>query len=283
MSALVRSLAERVSEALNVDITGERELTGGCIADVRRLTLADGRDIVAKTGQGLALEGFMLTYLAEHSRLPVPKVLFSAEDLLLMEYLPASGRLSAEAQEDAADHLAALHEVTAPAFGFDRTTVIGGLKQPNTQSASWLEFFRDQRLMYMTETAVHTKKLPAEVALRVAKLADRLERWIDDSAPPSLIHGDMWTGNVLVHKDRISGFVDPAIYHADAEIELAFSTLFGTFGDAFFKRYGEHRPLRPGFAERKDIYNLYPLLVHVRLFGAPYVSDVNIILRRFGV
>ncbi len=276
------NLAVRVREALGTDVVCEAELGGGCIADVRRLTLSDGRDIVAKVGQGLALEGFMLSYLAEHSSLPVPKALFCAEDLLLMEYLPTSGQLSVKAQEDAADHLAKLHAVTAPTFGFERTTVIGGLKQPNQQEASWLDFFRDQRLMYMTETAVQTRKLPAEVALRIAKLADRLERWIDDSAKPSLIHGDMWTGNVLVNKDRISGFVDPAIYYADPEIELAFSTLFGTFGEAFFKRYEEHRPLRPGFAERKDLYNLYPLLVHVRLFGEAYVSDVSMILKRFG-
>jgi fructosamine-3-kinase len=276
------TLAARVREALRTEIVSAAALGGGCIADVRRLTLNDGRDIVAKIGQGLALEGFMLSYLARTSRLPVPKVLFCAEDFLLMEYLPTSGQLSPAAQEDAADHLAALHAVTAPAFGFERTTVIGGLKQPNEQHASWLEFFRDQRLMYMTDTAVHTKKLPAEVALRIAKLADRLERWIDDSAAPALIHGDMWTGNVLVNKDRISGFVDPAIYYADPEIELAFSTLFGTFGEPFFKRYEEHRPLRPGFVERKDIYNLYPLLVHVRLFGASYVSDVSMILKRFG-
>lgn len=277
------SLHTRAREALGSAVVREQDLAGGCIADVRRLTLADGRDVVAKVGQGLALEGFMLSYLAEHSRLPVPEVFFSAEDLLLMNYLPTSGSLSDASQEDAADHLAALHGVTGPAFGFARTTVIGGLKQPNDQAPSWLEFFREQRLMYMTEAAVHMKKLPPEVALRIAKLAERLDRWIDESAKPTLIHGDMWTGNVLVNGDRIAGFVDPAIYYADPEIELAFSTLFGTFSEAFFKRYAEHHPLRPGFEERKDLYNLYPLLVHVRLFGAHYVGDVEIILRRFGV
>ncbi len=277
------TLSPRIREHLGAAVAHEEALTGGCIADVRRLTLTDGRVVVAKAGQGLALEGFMLSYLRDHSRLPVPQVLFCAEDLLVMEFLPTSGPLSDKAQEDAADHLAALHSVGATTFGFERTTVIGGLKQPNAQETSWRDFFRDQRLMYMTETAVHTKKLPADVALRLTKIADRLDRWIDDAVQPSLIHGDMWTGNVLVQGDRIAGFVDPAIYFADPEIELAFSTLFGTFGEAFFKRYGEHRPLRPGFAERKDIYNLYPLLVHVRLFGAPYVSDVNLILRRFGV
>lgn len=276
------SLHARVSAALGSDVVRETGLAGGCVADVRRLTLADGRDVVAKAGQGLALESFMLSYLTEHSRLPVPKVLFNAEDLLLMEFLPTSGALSPASEENAADHLAALHRVTGKAFGFERMTVIGGLKQPNDEDPSWLEFFRDQRLMYMTETAVHTKKLPPAVALRIAKLAERLERWIDGSAKPALIHGDMWTGNVLVNGDRIAGFVDPAIYYADPEIELAFSTLFGTFGAAFFKRYAEHHPLRPGFEERKDLYNLYPLLVHVRLFGAHYVGDVEMILKRFG-
>lgn len=276
------TLAARVREALNSEIAGEQQLAGGCIADVRRLTLADGREVVAKAGHGLELEAFMLTYLSARSRLPVPRVLYGGEDLLLMEYLPNAGAITPKAQEHAADLLADLHAVSAPRFGFERTTAIGGLKQPNAPERSWIEFFRDQRLMYMTDTAVHTRKLPADVALRIAKLAENLDRWIADDAAPALIHGDMWTGNVLANGARIAGFVDPAIYYADPEIELAFATLFGTFGAPFFRRYAEHRPLRPGFAERKDIYNLYPLLVHVRLFGAPYVSDVNIILRRFG-
>jgi fructosamine-3-kinase len=93
----------------------------------------------------------------------------------------------------------------------------------------------------------------------------------------------MWGGNVLVDGGRIAAFIDPAIYHADPEIELAFSTLFGTYGDTFFRRYGEHRPIRPGFFEaRRDIYNLYPLLVHTRLFGGQYAGQVDSILRRYG-
>ena len=94
----------------------------------------------------------------------------------------------------------------------------------------------------------------------------------------------MWTGNILCRGDRIAGFVDPAVYYGDAEIELAFSTLFGTFGQPFFRRYQELRPLEPGFFEqRRDLYNLYPLLVHVRLFGGSYVDSVDRTLSRFGV
>jgi len=110
-----------------------------------------------------------------------------------------------------------------------------------------------------------------------------LGRGIPEPARPSLIHGDIWAGNVLSVNDHISGFIYPAIYYADPEIGLAFTTLFSTFGDAFFSRYHELRPIRPGFfEERCDIYNLYPLLVHVRLFGGSYVASVDRMLSKFG-
>ena len=118
---------------------------------------------------------------------------------------------------------------------------------------------------------------------RLETLAGQLERWLTEPRP-ALIHGDLWGGNVLAASGRISGFIDPAIYYADAEIELAFSTLFNTFGKAFFSHYNELRPLAPGFfEERRDLYNLYPLLVHVRLFGGGYVGSVERTLKRFGV
>ena len=137
--------------------------------------------------------------------------------------------------------------------------------------------------MYMAREALVAGRLPHPTFARLENIAARLDTWIGDDATPSLIHGDMWGGNVLVKAGRITAFIDPAIYYADAEIELAFSTLFSTFGDAFFARYIELRPLRPGFFEhRRDLYNLYPLLVHVRLFGAAYVSQVEATLTRLG-
>lgn len=145
-----------------------------------------------------------------------------------------------------------------------------------------MEFFRDHRLLYMADEAHRAGRLPADVRRRIDTIAARLEEWIEEPDAPALVHGDMWTGNVLCGENGIAGFIDPAIYYGDAEIELAFSTLFGTFNDAFFSRYAELRPIRPGFFEiRRDLYNLYPLLVHVRLFGGSYVGSVARTLRRF--
>lgn len=98
---------------------------------------------------------------------------------------------------------------------------------------------------------------------------------------PSLLHGDLWTGNVLVRDGRVAGLVDPPICRGHREIELAFATLFGTFGSDFFDAYASTLPLAPGFhEERRDIYNLYPRLVHVRLFGSGYLAGIDATLRR---
>lgn len=272
-------------------ITGRRPehiapLSGGCVGDVYRVDLPDGTRLVAKTGtagSGLAVEGYMLNRLAELSELPVPAVRHADDTLLLMDYIETSGNLTDPAQTHAAELLAALHAIKGPAFGFERDTLIGGLHQPNPETALWLDFFRDQRLLYMGRQALDAGRLPGRLMSRLETLAGRLDRWIAEPDHPSLLHGDMWTGNVLCRNGRIAGFIDPAVYFGDPEIELAFSTLFGTFGRAFFARYASLRELKPGFfEERRDLYNLYPLLVHVRLFGGSYVSSVDRTLTQFG-
>jgi fructosamine-3-kinase len=277
-------------EALITDAAGARPLrfsalSGGCIGDVSRVEMSDGSNLVAKLGgadSGLAREGFMLEYLAEHSPLPVPRVLHADDNLLLMQELANDGRINTAAEQHAADLVAALHDVTGPAFGFEGDTVIGGLNQPNPPDPSWLNFFRDQRLLGMGRRSYEAGRLPTATFARLETLAARLGQWIEEPQVPSLVHGDMWGGNVLSYQGRITGFIDPAIYYADAEIELAFTTLFNTFGDRFFARYQEHRPLMPGFFEvRRDLYNLYPLLVHVRLFGGSYIGAVERTLTRF--
>lgn len=282
------ALSARVERATGRRVVRNAALGGGCVTAVRRLHLDGGASLVAKLGGAgqpdLRIEAFMLRCLAERSALPVPAVVFAEETLLLLTWIDSDGLLDAHAEADAAGHLAALHDVRGEAFGFDRDTLIGPLPQVNPWSPTWRDFFRDHRLRAMAEAVHAAGRLPAATRARIETLAGRLDRWIDEPEAPSLIHGDMWTGNVLCHGGRIAGFVDPAVYYADAEIELAFSTLFGTFGRTFFAAYGERRPIRPGFFEvRRDLYNLYPLLVHVRLFGGSYLGGIHRTLDRLGV
>jgi len=278
--------AARIEAAIGRRPVRLAPLSGGCIAEIYRADFVDGERLVAKlagAGGDLALEAYMLDYLRQNSALPVPEVIHGAADLLVMAFIETAGGLTAGAERHAAELLAALHSVSAPKFGHERDTLIGPLPQPNPETPSWRDFFRDQRLLHMARMALEAGRLPGATMTRIETLAGRLDEWIEEPAAPSLIHGDMWGGNVLTKDGRIAGFVDPAIYYADAEIELAFSTLFSTFGEPFFLRYGEIRPIRPGFFEiRRELYNLYPLLVHVRLFGGGYLASVEATLAKLG-
>lgn len=281
-----RIIAEGVEGALGERLLDARPMGGGCIGEVYRAELSDGTSVVAKVDRAgeanLEREAYMLRYLREKSELPVPEVYHSSKTLLLMELMPGGGNVS-EAQAHAAELLAATHDVTAGAYGHERDTLIGSLSQPNPWTDSWVEFFRDQRLLYLAQVAGEAGRLPANLRGRVEGLAGRLGEILEEPEHPALIHGDVWSGNVLAEGARITAFLDPAIYHADPEIELSYIYLFGAFGKPFFRRYGELRPIRPGFfEERRYLYSLYPLLVHVYFFGGPYVGSVEGVLDRFG-
>jgi fructosamine-3-kinase len=280
-------IRQEVAALIGHTVTDIAPLGGGCVSAVYEVRLDDGRRLVVKhdeAGAGtLPVEAFMLRYLAERAALPVPAVPAVNERLLVMAYAPGVSRFDDEAEGHAAELLAALHGLTAPTFGFERDTLIGGLRQPNPPTASWLAFFAEQRLVYMAGEAARAGRLPATTRARVERLAGRVGEWLAEPARPALIHGDVWTTNVLARGGRITAFLDPAIYFADAEIELAFIGLFGTFGRAFYERYQALRPITPGFfEERRDLYNLYPLLVHVRLFGGSYVGQVERVLSAYG-
>ena len=298
-------LTEGIEEHLGERLRSARPMGGGCIGEVYKVELGDGTTLVAKVDREgashLEREAYMLRYLRERSELPVPELFHGSETLLLMEFVEGESRFSEGAQHHAADLLAGLHGVSAGAYGHERDTLIGSLDQPNPWTQSWVEFFRQQRLLYLGRVAHEAGRLPnedlekverlaerledylEEPERKVKRLAERLEEYLQEPERPSLIHGDVWSANVLARGDRITGFLDPAIYHADPEIELSFISLFNSFGGPFFERYGEIRGIRDGFFEaRRDLYNLYPLLVHVYFFGGGYLASVRATLRRFG-
>ncbi|MBK1696699.1 hypothetical protein CKO21_05520 [Rhodovibrio salinarum] len=279
-------LRQQIADALGRTPTAATPLPGGCIGEVVKLTFADdGEPAVAKLarGGGLEPEGFMLQVLNERSELPVPQVLYSDDTLLLMTFIDGHGSLNAAAQRDAATHIARLHAVRGAAFGLERDTLIGPLHQPNPQSDRWLDFFRDHRLRYMADVALARGSLDTRQRDQIETFASKLAQYLDEPAHPALLHGDLWGGNVLPGGDRIAGFIDPAVYYGHPEIELAFSTLFDTFGQPFFDRYAELAPFEAaGFFEaRRDIYNLYPLLVHAAAFGPGWGAQAMRTIARF--
>ena len=217
----------------------------------------------------------MLRDLARLSSLPVPNVWHVDPGLLVMDRLPGSTGANDAAQRNLAELIAELHGVEGPAFGYERDTLIGPLGQPNSPDDSWASFFARHRVLHFAELAEERGRLPTgglQAAQRLARaMQDHPHRYMAPGELPVLVHGDLWSGNVLSEGDRITGIIDPAIYYADREIELAFMGLFGCVGRAFFECYHELRPIAEGFFEhRQGLYRVYPLLVHAALFGGGY-------------
>jgi fructosamine-3-kinase len=225
----------------------------------------------------------MLGDLAATGAVPVPRVLGHAPGLLLLEWLDHdAGAIPPSAERELGERLAMLHAVGADAFGYAYPTPIGPLPQANPRTKSWRAFFRDQRLRAHAHAALAEGALPAPLLDRLETLAARLPALLDEPSAPALLHGDLWHGNILHRAGRLVGLLDPSLQFGHPEAELAFTQLFGSLGPDFLASYGALRPLASGFLrDRAPLYNLVPLLVHLRLFGPGYLRPITATLDRF--
>lgn len=280
------TIAERIRAIVQRKPLRMQSLTGGKISQVMRVDFEHGDSLVVKTGvQGpdLTIEAYMLNTLRERSELPVPRVLHAETDLLLMEHIAGTDDLRPASLRHLGQLLARCHEARGSAYGLERDTLIGPLHQPNPPMQSWVEFFRAQRLLYMTDLARESGELPRALESRLLKFADVLDDYLIEPDCPALIHGDIWRTNIIVNGGRVAGIIDPALYYAHNEMELAYMTLFDGFGGEVFDAYHEIKPIDRGFRDvRRHIYNLYPLLTHLIIFGAKYIKPLDESLTRFG-
>jgi fructosamine-3-kinase len=224
-----------------------------------------------------------LTLLRETDALPIPQVIGYGQHLdksyLVLEYID-SGKPAKTYWETLGQSLAVLHSHTQPKFGLHFSNYIGSLAQSNTLTANGYDFFFEQRLLPQAGLALYKGLLPKPAYDALFRLRARLPELLPNERP-ALLHGDLWSGNVLVNEDGNPVLIDPAVYYGFREAELAFTKLFGGFDQRFYDAYDEAFPLEDGFNERVAIYNLYPLLVHTNLFGAGYVSGVERVLKHF--
>jgi fructosamine-3-kinase len=266
----------RIEQVLGTGVASMTELDGGMIGTVQRVSLDDGQTVVAKTGETpLTVEARMLQYL-EATGLPVPTVLHAADDLLLLTYVDGESRITPAVERDAADRLASLHEITAAQFGFPFDTLTGPVTQPNPWTDQWCQFYRQQRLLHVRRLCLDTDVLDPALDRQLTTVLDRLSDLLTEPSEPALVHGDVWETNLLTDGDQIAAFLDPACYYGHPEIELAYIDWTETFGDAFFERYDTRRAIDDDFFEtRRYIYRLYPLLVHLFLFGSPYGGELE--------
>lgn len=262
-------------------------LNSGAWASVYKIDLAEGDPLAVKAGRKgfenlMVEEGRMLEYLADKTGVPFPRVRGLAPGFLFLDFIENDGARGAPGSEAAGRALAELHSVTSGHYGFAYDTVFATVDQPNRESENWVQFFAEQRLLYMGRIALDAGQITSDLMKRLVKFCDNLDKYLPAAPKPVLLHGDFWGGNLLFHQGRLAAFIDPAIYYGDAEADLAFSTLFGSLGDAFFGAYAEVHPLDSGFTSRIDIYNLWPLLFHAFWFDSSYTTSIDGILSRHG-
>jgi fructosamine-3-kinase len=247
-------------------------LSGGDLSEVLLFRRPDGRCTVAKGGAAVATEAAMLRAIGG-AGLPVPHVEGEHENVLLLEHVPNDAVFSPKAWAEIGAALRRLHDRTAETYGWPVDYRIGTVELDNRQGGDWPSFWGEQRLV---STAALLDRPWRE---RIDALARRLPDLLPAAPPAAHLHGDLWSGNILVSEGRLAALIDPACYHGDAEVDLAMLSLFDTPPGEFQEAYGA---LEPGWRERRGLYQLFPALLHLRLFGPSYAPMVDRLLSAAG-
>lgn len=268
-----------LESALGEAIADVRAVAGGCISNASRLRTQSGKDYFLKWGDHPAMfaaEADALAVIRATNTVRVPAVI-AVEEWLLAEWLEPGAMTSSE-WERLGEALAGMHRHRSEAFGWKDSNFIGTLSQANPLSHDWPQFWRDARIL--PQAAV----LAADHRRRVDKLLDFVQEELSagNREGPSLLHGDLWGGNVHGVHDGRAAVIDPSSYYGHREVDLAMATLFGGFDARFFDAYNAAWPLEPGFERRRLFYQLYYMLVHVNLFGAAYLSRTMSLVGKLG-
>ena len=222
-----------------------------------------------------------LDLLLEHSEFAIPKPLFSGKipecDFLTMEWVELNSQGD---WKKFGKTLASMHHQTHSNFGLDHQNYIGSLHQDNTFEQTWSDFYTNRRLHPLCKKAYDNGQLDRSTMRAFENLYKKLDE-IYPIEPPALLHGDLWSGNRAFTSAGIPCVYDPAVYYGHREMDLAMTRLFGGFPDEMYTSYHQNYPLEPGWEERIAIGQLYPLLVHVILFGGGYASQIRSIVGKF--
>ena len=274
-----RELEQEVARAMGSAVRSSHAVSGGDINSAHEITLADGRVVFVKSNvvadpTMFAAEARGLAWLAQARVLRVPQVLAVGKTFLVLERI-SPARRRPDFDERLGRNLAALHRFGAVGFGLDHDNFIGRLPQSNTPTSGWPEFYRSRRLEPQLALARDAGLCSSAMARGFDRLFTALDERVGPAELPARLHGDLWGGNMIVDETGAGCLIDPAAYGGHREVDLAMMHLFGGFGPRVFAAYEEAWPLHPGHQERVPLYQLYFLMVHVNLFGGPYVAQAQ--------
>jgi protein-ribulosamine 3-kinase len=288
------TLAQLIAAAVGggqEEIVSTRNCSGGCIHRAQLVELSNGTRFFVKSSPGagdmFAQEAFGLAAIAASKSLRTPRLIAAGmldeqEACLVLEAIEPS-QPCPQFWQIFGSQLADMHrQSTAQSFGWSSDNYLGSSIQRNAAHQDWVEFFAECRLGYQVRLARNYSVGSRELFKLVDRLISRLDQALgtcDD--PPSLLHGDLWSGNYMVDPTGAPVVFDPAVYYGQREADLAMPLLFGGFSPDFWDAYEEAWPLSAGWQQRVEIYKLYHLLNHLNLFGAGYLDSCLEIARKF--
>ncbi len=285
-TALTETLSEKYKSTIEIDDISA--VSGGSINETFTISTNTGKFFVKKNSASLYPEMFEkeawgLQILSEKSLLKVPEVIATGQSentaFLILEHIE-SGKRGSGFWDRFAKGLAQLHKNSADYFGLDHDNYIGSLHQSNVKHDNWIDFFRTERLEKQVKLARDNGRMGKADVSTFENFYRKLPDIFPDE-PPALIHGDLWGGNYMVNGNGEATIIDPAVYYGHREMDLGMSQLFGGFDSKLYEAYQRYFPLEKGWQMRMDYCNLYPLMVHVNLFGGGYLNSVQSILRKF--
>lgn len=266
------AFSRRVAQATGAPEAGLQRLSGGDLSEVLLVPRPSGETVVAKGGGSVATEAAMLRSIAA-AGVPAPLVEGEHEGVLLLEHIENDRVFSAAAWADVGRVVRRLHAQTGEQYGWPVDYQIGTVQLDNRETEDWPAFWAERRLVAVAAV------LDRPWRARIDALAERAHDLLPASPPPSLLHGDLWGGNILVRGGAVAALIDPACYRGHAEVDLAMLCLFDQPSPDFWDAYGH---LEDGWRDRKPVYQLFPALLHLRLFGASYAGMVDRLLARCG-
>jgi protein-ribulosamine 3-kinase len=262
---------------------------GGSINDTYKVIINGSKKYFLKLNSLVAFPGLFekekngLEFLARQNYIRIPSVIFYETNdnyqLLLLEWIEGSIRNESFWKKFGAQ-LAQLHTINNETFGFMEDNYMGSLTQENTFANNWVDFFIQYRLQPQINLARNQDRLDKNHVASFESLFKKLDS-VFNTENPSLIHGDLWSGNFMCTDQSLPVLIDPAVYFGHRNMDLAMTTLFGGFDKAFYDSYHYYYPLSPNYRKQWEVCNLYPLLIHLNLFGKSYLSGITNTLKKF--
>jgi protein-ribulosamine 3-kinase len=284
-------LKELISQQLKIEISSIdlNSVGGGSINDTYRLTINNSIKFFLKLNSSTRFPGLFekekngLELIARQNCILTPSVILnktiSDHQLLLLEWIEPGTR-NENFWNKFGEQLVQLHSISNEHFGFTEDNYMGSLPQANTFTNNWTEFFINHRLQPQIELAVNKGLLQKSHTASFESLFKKTG-YIFNIEKPSLLHGDLWSGNFMCNHQSLPVLIDPAIYFGHRSIDLAMTTLFGGFDRVFYDSYNFYSPFPHNYREQWEICNLYPLLIHLNLFGEGYLADITGTLKKF--